>query len=118
MDDSQRVDIAEEARLVRRARWGDRRAFETLYHRHAAAIHALALRLTGSTAAAEDVTQDTFMQLLRFMDRMAPDRPLRPWLKRVAANAAIDRLRRERRFVALDEVRAVAPGNIRKSLRV
>ena len=49
------------------------------------------------------------MQLLRFMDRMAPDRPLRPWLKRVAANAAIDRLRRERRFVALDEVRAVAP---------
>ena len=109
MDDSQRVDIAEEARLVRRVRWGDRRAFETLYHRHAAAIHALALRLTGSAAAAEDVTQDTFMQLLRFMDRMAPDRPLRPWLKRVAANAAIDRLRRERRFVALDEVRAVAP---------
>ncbi|MGY0559308.1 RNA polymerase sigma factor [Luteimonas sp. A478] len=104
MDDLQRVDIAEEARLVRRARWGDRKAFETLYHRHAGAIHALALRLTGNAASAQDVTQDTFMQLLRFLGRMAPDRPLRPWLKRVAANAAIDRLRREQRLVDLGDV--------------
>lgn len=103
MDDSSRVDIAEESSLVRRARWGDGAAFETLYSRHARAVHALALRLTGDPAAAEDVTQDTFMQLLRFLGRMAPDRPLRPWLKRVAANAAIDRLRRARRMVELDQ---------------
>ena len=107
MDDSSRVDIAEEARLVRRARWGSRKAFETLYSRHAGAIHALAVRLTGNPATAEDVTQDTFLQLLRFMDTMAADRPLRPWLKRVAANAAIDRLRRERRMVEFDDAIAV-----------
>lgn len=110
MDDPSRVDIAEEARLVRRARWGSREAFETLYSRHAGAIHALAVRLTGNAATAEDVTQDTFLQLLRFMDTIAPDRPLRPWLKRVAANAAIDRLRRERRTVEFDDaVAADAP---------
>lgn len=103
MDDSLRVDIAEEARLVRRARWGSRKAFETLYERHARAVHALALRLTGNAATAEDITQDTFLQLLRFLDAMAPDRPLRPWLKRVAANAAIDRLRRERPTVEFDD---------------
>src|SRR5690554_3125676 len=103
MDDSPRVDIAEEARLVRRARWGSREAFETLYSRHAAAVHALATRLTGNRATAEDVTQETFLQLLRFMDTIAPDRPLRPWLKRVAANAAIDRLRRERAMVEFDD---------------
>src|SRR5690554_70694 len=103
MDDSPRVDIAEEARLVRRARWGSREAFETLYSRHAAAVHALATRLTGNRATAEDVTQETFLQLLRFLDTIAPDRPLRPWLKRVAANAAIDRLRRERRLVEYED---------------
>src|SRR5690606_22792764 len=103
MDDTSRVDIAEEARLVRRARWGSRKAFETLYSRHAGPIHALAMRLTGNASTAEDVTQDPFLQLLRFMDTMAADRPLRPWLKRVAANAAIDRLRRERRMVEFDD---------------
>ena len=110
MDDSFRVDIAEEARLVRRARWGSRKAFETLYARHAQAIHALALRLSGNPATAEDITQETFLQLLRFMDAMAADRPLRPWLKRVAANAAIDRLRRERPAVQFDEGIALEGG--------
>lgn len=105
-----RVDIAEEARLVRRARWGDRKAFEVLYARHARAVHALALRLTGDAATAEDVTQDTFMQLMRFLARMAPDRPLRPWLKQVAANAAIDRLRRSKRLVELDEQASPSAG--------
>lgn len=110
MDDTSRVDIAEEARLVRRARWGSREAFETLYARHAGAIHGLAVRMTGNPATAEDVTQQTFLQLLRFMDTIAPDRPLRPWLKRVAANAAIDRMRRECRMVEFDDAIAADVG--------
>ncbi len=90
----------EEAALVRKARWGDHDAFARLYQAHAKAIHALAYRLTGNAAAAEDITQDTFLKMLGFLSGLRPDAPLRPWLKRVAANAAIDRLRRERRFGA------------------
>jgi RNA polymerase sigma factor (sigma-70 family) len=90
----------EEAALVRRARWGDHDAFEQLYRSHAKAIHALAYRLTGNAAAAEDITQETFLKMLGFLSGLRDDAPLRPWLKRVAANAAIDRLRREQRFVA------------------
>ena len=91
---------SEEAALVRKARWGDHDAFAQLYRMHAKAIHALAYRLTGNAAAAEDITQDTFLKMLGFLSGLRGDAPLRPWLKRVAANAAIDRLRRERRFVA------------------
>ena len=94
--DTANVDIREEAALVRQARWGSQRAFETLYDRHAPAILALAYRLTGNRASAEDVTQDTFLRMIQFIGGLRGDRPLRPWLKRVAANAAIDRLRRER----------------------
>lgn len=89
----------EEAALVRKARWGDHDAFAQLYRSHAKAIHALAYRLTGNAAAAEDITQDTFLKMLGFLSGLRDDAPLRPWLKRVAANAAIDRLRREQRFV-------------------
>ena len=104
MEEPSRMDIAEEARLVRRARWGSREAFETIYSRHSRAVYALALRLPGNPATAEDITQETFLKLLRFLDTLAPDRPLRPWLKRVASNAAIDRLRRDRPSVEFDEL--------------
>ncbi|NDK39181.1 RNA polymerase sigma factor [Pseudoxanthomonas gei] len=90
----------EEAALLRKARWGDHDAFARLYQAHAKAIHALAYRLTGNAAAAEDITQDTFLKMLGFLSGLRSDAPLRPWLKRVAANAAIDRLRREQRFVS------------------
>ncbi|TDK32609.1 RNA polymerase sigma factor [Luteimonas terrae] len=104
------TDIREEAALVRRARWGDQRAFETLYDRHAGAIHALAYRLTGDRGAAEDITQDTFLRMVQFIGGLRGDRPLRPWLKRVAANAAIDRLRRERLVSGSIEADALVDG--------
>src|SRR3546814_8511108 len=40
---------------------------------------------------------------LQFLGGRLPGTPLRPWLKRVAANAAIDRIRRDKRLVALDD---------------
>ena len=88
----------EEAAWIRRARRGDDQAFALLYRAHAKAIHALAYRLTGNAAAAEDVTQETFLKMFGFLSGLRSDTPLRPWLKRVAANAAIDRLRRDQRF--------------------
>src|SRR5690606_24292890 len=50
MEEPSRMDIAEEARLVRRARWGSREAFETICSRHSRAVYALALRLSGNPA--------------------------------------------------------------------
>lgn len=90
---------------IRKARWGDRDAFARLYAAHAAPVYALALRLTGEAAAAEDITQDAFLRLMRFIGGVREDAPLRPWLKRVVANLAIDRLRHQRvaAAVALDE---------------
>ena len=90
----------DEAELLRAARRGDPEAFARLYQLHAKAIHSLVLRLSGSIETAEDITQDTFLKMLGFLSGLRTDAPLRPWLKRVAANAAIDRLRREQRFVA------------------
>lgn len=96
----------QETALLRKARWGDHAAFAALYQAHAKAIHALAYRLTGNAATAEDITQDTFIKMLGFLSGLRNDAPLRPWLKRVAANAAIDRLRREQRLVEQPDIDA------------
>ncbi len=79
---------------LRRARRGDQEAFAQLYRCHAQAVHSLAWRLTADPQAAEDIVQETFLRLLRWFGGADPDRPLRPWLLRVASNLAIDRLRR------------------------
>ncbi|MEI2795856.1 RNA polymerase sigma factor [Pseudoxanthomonas sp. F11] len=86
-----------EAERLRRARRGDGAAFEALYHDHARAVHALAFRLTGNAAEAEDIVQETFLRMFGFLSGLRENTPLRPWLKRVAANLAIDRLRRQQR---------------------
>lgn len=107
------IDPEDDATLVRKARWGDRPAFDALYRRHAPAVYTLAYRLTGSHAAAEDIAQDTFLRMLQFLGGFRDGAPLRPWLKRVASNAAIDRLRRERTRaqVELDEGVVAAPAD-------
>ena len=104
---------ATEAQLLRRARRGDQAAFESLYRDHARAVHALALRLVGNAAEAEDIVQETFLRMFGFLSGLREDTPLRPWLKRVAANQAIDRLRRHHRLetdadlaTLVDETRA------------
>lgn len=97
------TDLSIERKLLTRARLGDREAFDELYAQHARAVHALAFRLTGDRAIAEDITQDTFLRMLKFLGGLRADQPLRPWLKRVAANAAIDHLRRNGRLQPADE---------------
>lgn len=92
----QQADAEQESSLVRRARWGQRDALAQLYAMHAGPVHATALRLTGDSGAAQDITHDTFVRLLRFFGGFRDGAPLRPWLKRVATHLAIDHLRRQR----------------------
>src|ERR1700681_195196 len=56
--------IASDQTLLERALEGAEDAFTPLYRRRQGAIYRFALQMTGSTAVAEDVTQETFLALL------------------------------------------------------
>jgi RNA polymerase sigma-70 factor (ECF subfamily) len=82
-----------EGGLLADAQRGDERAFLTLYHRHRTRLFRFAWRLTGSPAAAEDVTQECFLVLLSgagFDDRRGP---LRTYLFGVVRHLAMKRVR-------------------------
>ena len=64
--------------------------------------------MTGEPASAEDVLQDTFLRALVQGRAYRGEASLGHWLKRIAANAAIDRLRQARRLVALDGTEVMA----------
>jgi len=97
-----RLSTLEDRDLVVRVADGDVRAFEAIYDRHSAQVFGLAMRVTSRHRAAEEATQDAFLNLWRTADRYDPSRgTLMAWLLAVVRNRSIDWLRREARH-ALD----------------
>jgi len=82
---------------------GDEEAFASLYRGQQATIYRFALQMCGSRELAEDITQETFMVLIRDSRRFDPARgSLNSFLLGVARNHLLRRLRRERNYVAIE----------------
>jgi RNA polymerase sigma-70 factor (ECF subfamily) len=77
--------------------------FETLALPHLAAVHRLALRLTGDATAAEDLAQETFLKALKAFGTLRDRDRVRPWLFQILARLVTDRHRSAGREVALDD---------------
>ena len=84
---------AEDSELIARAQRGDAAAYEEIVHRYGQIAFRTAYVITGSAADAEDATQDGFMKAYRALDRFRAGSDLRPWLLRIVANEARNRLR-------------------------
>jgi RNA polymerase sigma-70 factor, ECF subfamily len=66
-------------------------AIRQLYQRHAAALHGYAERFCTDRATADDVVQETFIRAWRHLPQLSTDdRPIRPWLFKVARNLLTD----------------------------
>lgn len=80
--------------LLARARDGDPGAFADLVRAHQGSVYSIGYRMLNRRDAAEDLAQDVFLQLYRKLDSIESPEHLGFWLRRVAANLAIDWLRR------------------------
>lgn len=69
---------------------GEAAAFDELYRRYAHRLAAYAGHLLGDPAAGEDVAQSALMKAYGALRQGQPPRHVRPWLYRIAHNAAID----------------------------
>ncbi len=83
-----------ERALVERARSGDARAFERLYREHVGRVYGLCLRMTRDPAAAEDCTQETFINAWKALPRFETRSLLATWLHRIAVNVALAKRRK------------------------
>ena len=80
--------------LLTQARAGDSGAFAALVRAHQGSVFSIGLRMLNRRDAAEDLAQDVFLQLYRKLGDIESLEHLGFWLRRVAANLAIDWLRR------------------------
>ena len=89
-----------EAKQIIQARQGDQAAWEDLIHAHQEPVFRLAYLLLGDPDEAEDVAQETFLRAYKALDGFDTERPLRPWLLRIASNLAHNRHRSIGRYLA------------------
>jgi RNA polymerase sigma factor (sigma-70 family) len=82
-----------EAELVLRARRGDADAYAVLVAAHQEMTFRTAYLVLGDAAEAEDAAQEAFVKAYRALDRFRDAEPFRPWLLRIAVNAARNRRR-------------------------
>jgi RNA polymerase sigma-70 factor (ECF subfamily) len=79
-----------------RARRGDLGALEAVCRAFEAPVYTLARRLVRDPHDAEDVLQETFLEVVRSIGRYRGDGPFAGWLRQVAASKAVGRLRHRR----------------------
>jgi RNA polymerase sigma-70 factor, ECF subfamily len=91
--------------LLRRAAEGERQAFELVYHRYHQVVYRFARAMTGGPDAAEDVTQEVFIALIKELPRYDPARAgFTTYLYGIARNLSRDRWRRTQRRLALEAI--------------
>ncbi len=97
------AEISDEE-LLRRSSAGDEEAFAALYRRRQAGIYRYSLHMCGNTSAAEEVTQEVFLTVIREGSRFDASRgSVQSYLYGIARNQVLRMLNRDRHYTALDE---------------
>jgi len=100
-------EAQDDADLMLRIAGGDQRSFQKLMHRHLARTVRLAVRILGSTGAAEDVAQEAFIRVWKHaIDWQDPARAgakFTTWLYRIVLNLCIDE-KRKNRFSNIEDI--------------
>jgi RNA polymerase sigma-70 factor (ECF subfamily) len=102
-----------DAATLARAQHGDRAAHADIYGLFATMVFTLARRMLASRALAEDVLQDTFVEVIRNVSHYRGDAEFGFWVKRIAINKCLMHLRSSwssRRSADGEEVLALLPG--------
>ena len=112
MGDTQRVS---EAGLVSAAKRGQQEAFGKLCERHAKRIYHTTLRVTRNHEDAEDALQDSYLSAFVHLRNFDGRSSFSTWLTRIAINAALMKLRRNRasREIPMDELAGTQDASLR-----
>jgi RNA polymerase sigma-70 factor, ECF subfamily len=84
-----------EAEAIEGAKQGDGECFKFLYGLHKRRVYSLCLRMVGNIEAAEDFTQDVFLQLHRKITSFRGDSAFSTWLHRLAVNVVLMQFRKK-----------------------
>lgn len=91
----------DEKELVQRAKIGDQEALNELIERYYDEVYRFLYRRMGNKAAAEDVTQDTFIKFIKNLPYYKEKNKLKSFLFTIAINTSNDFFRRHKQETSL-----------------
>jgi len=87
----------DETLLIERLKAGDQEAFETIFNLYSPKLYGVAKRILGEVADTEEVIQDVFWTVYRKAKSFRGNSRLSTWLHRLTINAALGKIRREKK---------------------
>ncbi len=87
------ADIQIDPAIVKRAAHGDSRAHAIIYQAFKTPVYSLSLRFTRVPAHAEDIAQETFIEIMRSISKFRGEAALGSWIRRIAVSKALMFLR-------------------------
>ncbi|MCH7898879.1 MAG: RNA polymerase sigma factor [Proteobacteria bacterium] len=87
------ADIQIDKAIIKRAARGDARAHEILYRAFATPVYSLCLRFTRVPANAEDLVQETFIEIMRSIKNFRGEAAVGSWIRRIAVTKSLMFLR-------------------------
>src|SRR2546430_16215495 len=104
---------ADDSVLIARAVRGDSAAYEEIVQRYQQVAFRTAYVIIGSAPDAEDAAQEGFVKAYRALDRFRAGAELRPWLLKIVANEARNRIRSSgrRQQLELRLIQGTRPGD-------
>jgi len=96
--------------LIRRCQAGDEQAFAELFRQYKNLVYKTAYLMLGDPDEAEDVLQEVFVQVYKFLDAYDPGRgAFTTWLYRITVNRCLNWRRKRRPSLPLDRVHIPLP---------
>lgn len=98
------VQRSSELELLRLAREGNETAMASIFQSNQAKVYSLCLRMTGNPAEADDLAQDSFLQVFRKLRAFRGESALSTWIYRVTMNTVLMQFRKKKlKLQPLDE---------------
>lgn len=87
------ADIEIDPGIIKRAAAGDVRAHEIIYRAFSSPVYSICLRFTKAPANAEDLVQETFIEIMRSIGQFRGEAALGSWIRRIAVTKSLMFLR-------------------------
>ena len=109
------MDKKNDVQLIRRILSGDDAAFNTLVRKHQKGIHALAWRKVGDFHIAEEITQDTFLQVYKNLAQLKNPNQFSGWMYVIASRLCLKWLQKNKNTSAMQALEGTPVAEIEES---